>query len=188
MKRITLNTAALLLLSLASAGAQEKTNAIPTTDFRAFELVVKRNIFDANRRAGHISAPKPEEKRPQIDSLSLLGTISYEKGLFAFFGGSSSAYRKVLGPDDTIAEFHIKEIAYDHVCLSVSNEPPVELHVGSQLRREEDGPWHVSAQAAPVVANSSSSSSDSSADSGSNDAENEILKRLMKKREQELNK
>jgi len=36
--------------------------------------------------------------------------LSYEKGLFAFFDGSSPDYRKVLKEEDTIAVFKIAEI------------------------------------------------------------------------------
>jgi hypothetical protein len=71
--------------------------------------------------------------------------MSYEKGLFAFFDGSSSDYRKVLKQDDTIAGFKVAGIESSYVKLaSPSNQ--VELHVGMQLRHEEDGAWQISTQ------------------------------------------
>ena len=186
MNRITLNMAVAFLVSIVPLAAQETTNAIPATDFKAFDLVVKRNIFNASRALGRDFAPRPRTDRTnRYETFSLLGAISYEKGIFAFFGGSSSEYRKTLGPDDSIAGYRIKEITYDHVSLAVSNEPPVELRVGAQMRREEDGPWAIAAHAETSTTSATDSGSEPA---GSSDAENEILKRLMKKREQELNK
>jgi hypothetical protein len=69
--------------------------------------------------------------------------MKYEKGLFAFFDGTRSDYRKVLKQDDTIAGFKITSIEPSHVKLaSATNE--VELAVGKQLRREEEGEWRLS--------------------------------------------
>src|SRR5258706_16352028 len=69
--------------------------------------------------------------------------MRYEKGLFAFFDGTRSDYRKVLKQDDTIAGFKITAIEPSHVILaSATNE--LDLGVGKQLRREDEGEWRMS--------------------------------------------
>ena len=66
--------------------------------------------------------------------------MSYEKGLFAFFDGTSSEYRKVLKRTDTIAGYKVEDIAPNHVKLA-SGTNEFDLPVGMQMRREEEGDW-----------------------------------------------
>ena len=46
----------------------------------------------------------------QIDFFVLVGTMSYEKGFFAFFDGSHSDYKRVLKREETIAGFKVAAI------------------------------------------------------------------------------
>jgi hypothetical protein len=70
-----------------------------------------------------------------------------------------------------------------------AGEKEVELKIGSQLRREEEGEWTVSTQAeayaATPAASSASASKPAEAGAASNGADSEVLKRLMQRREQE---
>jgi hypothetical protein len=52
------------------------------------------------------SAARPR----RTDVFGLVGTMSYEKGYFAFFDGSSSDYRKATQPSETIADYNVKEV------------------------------------------------------------------------------
>jgi hypothetical protein len=68
----------------------------------------------------------------------------------------------------------------------------LELSVGAQLRREEDGPWLLSSQSTAYAATPASSSTNAAAtttaagsDPTSGSAESDIIKRLMQKREKE---
>jgi hypothetical protein len=86
-----------------------------------------------------------------VDSFGLVGTMSYEKGPFAFFDGTSSEYRKALKRDDGIAGFKVADIEPAYVKLaSPSNE--IELAVGMEMRREDKGEWHLAARAEPPAA------------------------------------
>src|SRR5262249_468863 len=64
-----------------------------------FRIVTERNIFDPNR--GPAIRPRSGPTR-STDYFALVGTMSYEKGLFAFFDGTSSEYRKALKLGDSI--------------------------------------------------------------------------------------
>jgi hypothetical protein len=68
--------------------------------------------------------------------------MSYGKGPFAFFDGTSSEYRKVLKLGDSIAGYKITNIEPNSARLASSTNE-VQLRVGMQLRREENGAWHV---------------------------------------------
>jgi hypothetical protein len=176
--------------------------------FDSFRLVVDRNIFDPNRTRrgsfGPVRAPRA------VDSFSLVGTMSYGKGTFAFFDGSSPAYRKALTNSETIAGYKLTQITDRRVKLA-SGTNIVEMAVGTQLRREEEGGWTFVAQAGSY-ANSGGSdrsggpggpgrrpggsggfgdfggspaSSGSSAGTGTPDPD--VLKKLMERRAKEMN-
>jgi hypothetical protein len=129
--------ATLTLAGFFSAAAQE-TNRIKPNDFSGFRIITDRNIFDPNRRPRVASGPAPAI----VDSFSLAGTMSYEKGRFAVFDGTSSDYHKVLEPGGSIAGYTVKEIRPDAVKL-VSGTNQLELAVGMQMRRNAEGRWSV---------------------------------------------
>ena len=156
--------------------------SVSPLDFSAFKLVIERNIFDPNR-APH-EGPRVQPKT--LDSFSLVGTLSYAKGDFAFFDGTSADYKKVLKANDTIAGYKVVAVGPDSVKLEQGTNR-LDLAVGVQMRHQETGGWvqsstSTSYSAAPAAASNSSSSASSSAPSG---ADADILKRMMERREKE---
>lgn len=149
-------------------------------DLSSFKIIMERNIFDPNRRSrtrvGGAEQPKPAS----VDSFSLVGTMSYEKGRFAFFDGTGSEYRKAAKAGDTLAGFRVREIGPKAVKLE-TNGKVLDLGVGMQMRRQDAGEWQMSGRSDTYA--STAPSSGSSASSGS---ESELLKRLMQQREKEL--
>ncbi len=135
--------ALLLLAPLHSLAADTaRTNAPTRQDFSSFRLINDRNIFSPRRYARR----DRRDSRPatRIESFALVGTMTYEKGTFAFFESSRSDYRKVAKRDDTIAGYNVKEIAPASVKL-VAGTNEVQLSVGMQMRREDQGEWQVTA-------------------------------------------
>src|SRR5262245_1559946 len=111
------------------------------SDFLSFKTIADRNIFNANRSRGRSG----NDGKPRVvESFFLLGTLSYEKGRLAFFDGTSSDYRKTLKPDGTIAGYRIADIALNGVKLEADGKQ-IELPVGSQMRREDEGEWQMAA-------------------------------------------
>ena len=123
-----------------SAPAQG-TNQTAPGDFSAFKIIIDRNIFDPDRRPMVASGLAPTI----VDSFTLVGTMSYQKGLFAVFDGTSSEYRKVLQTGGAIAGYTVKEIRQETAKLA-SGTNELELSVGMQMRRNEDGRWSVGEQ------------------------------------------
>ena len=136
--------AVLALVSMnRSVASGQPTNDPTPLDYSAFEIIVERNIFNA-QRTGKLTPRARIEARsaPRIDTVALVGTMRYEKGLFALFEGSSSEYRKVLKATDTIAGYQLSDIGWASVKLA-SASTEIQLSVGSYLRREDGGEWHL---------------------------------------------
>jgi hypothetical protein len=157
------------------------TNGGPSSlDYAAFRIVAERNIFDPNRSPRN--GPRPSGAPPKTnDSFTLVGTMSYEKGDFAFFDGTSTDYKKAVKTNDTIAGYKVAAIATDSVKLA-QNTNVLELAVGAQLRRQDDGTWVRSTTSESYAAAPSGTTTSSSATSA---ADNDVLKKMMMRRDKE---
>ena len=182
-----------ILMLLATAGtmfAVEGSGSAPSrNDFLSFHLITERNIFNPNRSARAevrtITRTEPE-RRVRTERFALLGTMSYEKGRYAFFDGSSSDFRKVAKPEDMIAGFKISEVAPTCVKLEMANGQILELCVGMQLKKRDDEPWELAGKADAAEGTSrASSSTNNSATSASGPESEDVLKRLLERRGQE---
>jgi hypothetical protein len=168
------------------------TNNIVTLDYASFKIIVDRNIFNPNRYPRQGPPPvRQETPARSVDYLTLVGTMSYEQGTFAFFDGTSSQYKKALKLADAIAGYKVTNIAPNGVKLA-SGTNVLELSVGAQLRREESGPWRLASQSRSYTATPASTSTNAAASTNSlgsvtasGGADSDILKRLMEKREKE---
>jgi hypothetical protein len=173
-------------------------------DFGDFRIVGDRNIFNPNRSPRRTSGrggrggPAPV----RVETFSLVGTMSYDQGDMAFFDSSSSAYRKSVRTNDTIAAYRVAAVTPTNVKLELDGKTIVAL-VGTRFRRNDDGPWEFTlpggtppAEPKPETASADGATdtepaSDDAVDKGtsvggSGGAVSDVLKRLMQKREQEL--
>lgn len=175
----------MLLVALpALQAAETDTNATSRLDFSAYRIIAERNIFNTNRSARVSRNNRPVERPKTVQSFSLVGTMSYEKGSFAFFDGTSADYRKVGSIQDRLAGFTIEEIRPKGVKLSDGTNQ-FDMLIGMQMRREDEAPWKLIATSEtppPARAEEASTSSASSSDSSIS----EILRRLKEKREKEM--
>jgi hypothetical protein len=137
-----------LSAAVFSAAAQPANG----TDFTPFQLIGQRNIFDPNR----VPRVRTTRSAPHVvDSFALVGTMSYPKGRFAFFDGSSPDFRKVLQLDGSIADFKVAAITPKTVTL-LSGTNETILPLGIQMRRDDDGHWIVSADTASYASTGNS--------------------------------
>lgn len=132
--------ATVMALGLMNSPA-EQTNAPSRSSYDAFRMISDRNIFNPNRYA-RSSGRTRTESRPasRVESFTLVGLMAYEKGVFAFFDGTSASYKKTLEGAGTISEFKITSVTPDQARL-VSGTNEFVLHVGMQVRREDEGDW-----------------------------------------------
>jgi len=106
-------------------------------DASTIRTIADRNIFDPNRIAHSPNAPQTHRQR-EPDSFSLVGTMSYEKGDFAFFDGTSPEFHKAAQLDDSIATYKIAAIEHDSVTLAKDTNEIV-LALGDQMRDDGTG-------------------------------------------------
>jgi hypothetical protein len=179
-----------LVLAGCWAASAQQTNAPARPDYSYFRIIADRNIFNPDRYPRRSRSSRRDSREgPAVDAFSLVGTMSYQKGTFAFFDGTSSDYRKVLKLDDAIAGYKVAEITANAVTLKATDKQ-IEMKVGSQMRHEDHGGWQlVSQNESPVEAAENSAadtSSGSATESSSGGEANDVLKKLMQQREQEL--
>jgi hypothetical protein len=211
---------AVLALALAngwSAAAQSNRVPGPTVpgpnDYNQFaQFITQRNIFNPQRFAVRPGYQPPRPNRPNYaPQFTLVGTMCYEKGMFAFFDGNQSYLRKVLyqSESNNIAGFTLAEITLAGVKLQTADKKQiVEMKIG-QAMRQEGNSWQLAAQGGysgggnsgfggrnqRFDSTSSGESAAPSSDTSTPEASaapspalegNDVLKKLMQKREQEL--
>jgi hypothetical protein len=137
----------------------QPTNASARTDYSSFSrFIAERNIFNPSRYAH--TEPYRRTTRPNTrrrPSFSLAGLMSYGEGetpgIYAFFDGTSSDYRKVLTRDGMIAVFKIAAINEDSVTLLLDTNKTV-MQIGMQMRDEGGGHWVLTTEPASYARNS----------------------------------
>lgn len=178
-----------LLIALLLPVKAENTNAVARPTLESFQIISQRNIFNPNRsaRSSRSESTEAAPKPARTESFGLIGTMIYEKGSFAFFDGSSSDYKKVAEPSQKIAGFVVKEVSPSAVKLE-NDGHTVELTVGQQMKRQEEGEWKLSAAPESFATQSATGSSNQAGAKAAPGDDEEILKKLLQKREAELNK
>lgn len=181
---------ALLLCLARTAPAQETANSTET-NFSRFRLIAERNIFNPNR-SGRSDPPvsRPTSRPAQVESFSLVGTLGDGQHWVAFFDGTRSELRGRLQLDDTIGDYTVSEISSSGVLLRQDTNT-IQLRVGMQVRRENDGPWLLADRAESTRTRDRSSPAESASRTTSTTAnaasvDDEVLRRLMQQREREL--
>jgi hypothetical protein len=142
-----------LTSSGADTPAPAKSAGPRKIDFSDYKLIADRNIFNPRRHArSSTNTERRETTRPvRIESFTLVGSMSYEKGWFAFFDSANSEYRKTVQPSEKVGAFTVAEIAPMHVVLTWDTNV-VQLRVGMQMRREDGGDWHTNTAPEPAMA------------------------------------
>ena len=196
-----------MLAGCLSAAAQSN-NAAGPTDYASFSrLITERNIFDPNRyprnsRDGRtrttVRSTKTQRSAP---TFTLVGTMSYHKGMFAFFDGNNADLRKVLPASGDIAGYTVTEVTLTGVILQTADKKEtVRMKIGEMMRQEGShwlpaGPGILGTGASATESTAAQTTDNSSpemepvsapAAPSSAGAPNDILKKLMQQREQEL--
>ena len=187
-------TRIILVLLALTAGT------IPAQDLSTYRVVSQRNIFNQNRvPSSRGGAPVVVRTVPRgaVDGFTLVGTLVYEHGQFAFFDGTSPDYRKAAKITDIIGGYKLAAILPDSVKLEADGKQ-FEMKVGTQLRRQGGAVQLVGATGAattntaptmmtalPAMPTTPATTSVGAPPAATVDAA-ELLKKLMQKREQEL--
>jgi hypothetical protein len=193
-----------LVLSLVLTGGfftGAQSNDVPgDSDYSTFaHFITQRNIFNPDRYPHYAYSPRPRQHtRNSAPAFTLVGTMSYQKGTFAFFSGNSDEFKKILPLFGQIAGYAVTEITPTGAKLQGADKKEIQLQIGDQMREENNG-W----QLEPMSDAAANSGAAESPEAGGNNSspgaagdsstvapsaavsQNDILKRLMEKREQE---
>ena len=118
--------------------------------------------------------------------------MSYRKGMFAFFDGTSGEYRKALQQGGKIASYTVGKIDFDGVQLQ-SSGITIEMKVGAAMRLEggswelrPPGEWGEMASTESATGTGAvQETTETSTNLPSSGDESDVLKRLMEKRQQQ---
>ncbi len=172
----------------APSSAGSMAAAAPANSFEAFGLIVERNIFNPNRTVR--TAPGAAVEPVRVDEIALVGTMTSDQGLLAFFESADSSFQKTVRVGESIAEFKVERITSGGVDLA-RGDTPLALMVAQRLRRIEGGAWTVDTSGTDVAQEKGLTAGRRAVEPGAPaeipaDA-SDVLKRLMKKREKQLN-
>jgi hypothetical protein len=184
-------------------GFGNNNNVPASTNYSAFAgFIFRRNIFNPDRFAINTSQVIRTNRGPQTirgPEFQLVGTMSYEKGMFAFFDGNNNNYRKVLSQSDSnsIAGYTVAKVTTSGVQLqSTDKKRTLTMNIGQGMR-QNNGVWQlVNGQGdlststggvfgAVPGTTESAAPAESSAPSPALEG-NAILKRLMEQRQKQL--
>ena len=197
----------ILLGAVAVVGnfsATAQSNTPGDADYTKFSgFITDRNIFDPNR-VPHNSRSTPTRTKTRTRTktagtpgITLVGTMSYEKGMFAFFNATDSDLKKILPAGGELAGYTVKEVSATAVTLVGADKKELRMKIGDQLHQdgnvwklsdEPAGSSPASEPAAATTENENSSGSPAEAPAATPSANlggNDVLKRLMEKRAKE---
>jgi hypothetical protein len=188
-----------LAFALAAGGAfAQSTNKVPgPEEYSSFSrFITDRNIFDPNREPHYTSRPRTRTRthttRPSgAPTFTLVGTISYSKGMFAFFNGNNSDLKKALPIAGSIAGYTVTEISQGRVQLETPDKQTLELKVGDSMQ-EQNGKWELAENSGlPIETGAETATPENSTANEPTPAanpaleSNDVLKRLMEQKEKE---
>ena len=194
MKKLLPIFAAALLLPLATHGADGGKG------YDAYKLVRTRNIFDPNRKAVRIEAPRPSgPTRPRSSTFTLTGTMVREGRSLAFFSGSRSEFSKVISVGDSVANFKIiaiepSQVELEHegkkMTLAIGKPFQIEGKPGDPEPPEESTPPSDGSGAPPGPDGAAAPppSTPTAPAPSTGNSKDEILRRMMERRAKEMNK
>lgn len=195
----------LLALVLAAFGSSMQASAATgSKGYEAFKTVRTRNIFDPNRRPVREAAPpqqqqprSPSQPRTRSSTFTLTGTMVREGRSLAFFSGSRTEFSKVISVGDSVANYKITAIEPAQVSLEHDGKT-LTLALGTPFRIDSSTNDPVSPDEPPDKADPEDPSNPPAGDGASrpptpavptgSDAKSEILRRMMERRAQEMNK
>jgi hypothetical protein len=203
----------LTLLVTPVLSANEDRASFPAFD--KFERIVKRNIFDPNRRPeapvvrNYDQPQAPPEVRERV---FLIGTMITNRKNLALFESDQREHNTDAQTGTKLAGFTVQSISTSGVKL-VDGERSLELPVGAAIERVDRGEWKVVDESpdASLTRDRSrdsgserdrggrdrnrrdrdrdeneTSETEASTSSGASDASNSVLQRMMERRKREM--
>ncbi len=195
----------LMLLALILAGsfsAHAQSSSIPgDQDYERFSAFISaRNIFDPARYPHSTHTYRPpthtQHHSNSAPTFTLVGTMSYEKGVFAFFSGNTDDVKKILPVAGGIVGYTVTQITPTGVKMVGADKKEIALQIGDRMQQGNSG-WQlleatddpagsgIGSSLIPSGDSSTSTPGASTAAPAPNLGNNDVLKRLMERRNKE---
>jgi hypothetical protein len=158
------------MLSLFSGRNGVADESPQPVNYDSFKIILDRNIFDPNR-SSRSHKTSPPEKPKEVETINLLGTMSYEQGSFAFIESNNPPYNQTVREGEKFSNCTVGKIFLTHLILT-AGEKEIRWPVGAKIYREDQGNWKL-ADIPP--------SSLLTHNPGSNDYKEKALKRIKSK-------
>jgi hypothetical protein len=172
------------------------TEAADKPDFKDFNIVANRNIFDSERTPSQEGSHRPRNvPKDPPEEFRLVGVMINGKDSTAFFDGSRSDYKGQWKRGDIIAGFKIRIIRTGGLLLEKDSRRVV-MPVATVMKKDEQNGWQLSKSATNVAKPpepASSSPQDAKGEAkgavkGPEAGGGDILKKLMERRKKEVEK
>jgi hypothetical protein len=135
-----------LALGAGLKASAQQTNAGAALDWSSFQSISQKNIFDPTRGGTRrITAAK---RAALVRTFTFRGTIDDA----ALFTGEGTPQKGYVMAGDLINGYKVMQVTLDDVKLAEPGGNIVLLKTDDTMRREDDGPWAKSDQAAPAPA------------------------------------
>jgi hypothetical protein len=196
MSRFALQAAIVVCIALLAVSSMAQENLVSDeSGIDAFSILWERNIFSSTRQAPVKEVVRKEVPPPPVvDEFALVGTLVTDEHAYAFFNGSELDFRGVRMIGEQIAGCTITRVDTEKIVIQL-NEEKKEMAVGTGMKRVNQGPWSLEAvmQIAPTgdisqnVVDGDTETNSPAVEEGSAPM-NDVLRKLMERRRQELQK
>lgn len=186
-----------VLAGLAGAALRAEPAA---SNLQAYSVVVQRNIFDRTRTAplrhtgdGTVRAEVAAAPRPVTESFALAGVALLEGTYTAVFRGNPASLAGSRQVGEAVGDWRVAAVDLEGATL-VNGSEVRRLAVGVGLSHAPNEAWQVAETlpaetAAPGPGSAPAAAATSSAVAGKPAADsNDVLKRMLQRRQQELNR
>jgi hypothetical protein len=148
-----------------------------------FQFITRNNIFDQSR------FPQSENVRvasrnPKVEAVTYCGAGLDDKVGSAVFDGNGVRTGHDYEVGESILDLKITKITFTDVTMTNAGGNTFHLPVGTSLRREDNGPWRLSAYVAVMPALETVSTTSDSSASSSGSKLDEIIARLKKRHDE----
>ncbi len=177
----------------------------------AYRVIVQRNIFNANRvpaptvRPDSVALPVPPPPSPPTVTVALTGVLVIDGEATALLSSTDPELSGERRVGDALGAWRVASILTTGISLVDEAGEQALLPVGKAIARTGDQPWRLSEErpaysrpaqssgpsspSTSAASSTSSSSSSTAAGAGeSGGSEADILKRMMERRQRELNR
>jgi hypothetical protein len=164
----------------------QETNSPLNADSDPFRIISRNTIFDQSR-IDRGNRERPATRQVKVETITARGSVIDPKQGSEFFDGSGVRSAKFYDVGSTVGDFTVAKVTIKTVTLtnSSSNTFVLPTDGSASLRRDDEGPWHLSGSLASIPTAETTTLAIPSAEPAAGSIKDSVLERLMKRRMEE---